>query len=253
MAHHLTGEGRRGQLTRAATALGCQRSYLSRVLSESMHLTADHAFNLARFLKLNEEERNYFLALVELERAASPEYRQHWQRRLQELRRANDSIRERTKRQALSAEPLNATYFSSYLASAIHFMTAIPELQTSKALMTRLNVKEEIVLLHLEQLQAQNLVEKVRGRWTFKSGEFHLDKSSPLVVLHHQNWRTRAVLDAQDPANESIHFTAVQTMSRETALTIKSLLLNFIAEANRLAGPSPAEDCLALTCDLFQV
>ena len=83
MAHHLLGATHRGELTRAAKVLGCQRSYLSRVISESLHLTPDHAFNLANFFKINHSEREYFLNLVE---TADPHLRREeqieWLKRL---------------------------------------------------------------------------------------------------------------------------------------------------------------------------
>jgi plasmid maintenance system antidote protein VapI len=98
----LSSKTQRGQLSRAAEALNCQRSYLSRVISESLQLTPDHAFKLARFWRLTSDEREYFQTMVDYERAGDPEYRAHLKQRLLEVKRKHESIQERTARTAFS-------------------------------------------------------------------------------------------------------------------------------------------------------
>lgn len=253
MAYMLSGEGRWGQLTRASEALNCQRSYLSRVISEGLHITPDHAYNLTSFWKLGVDERTYFQTLVDYERAADLQYRSHLKSVLFELKKKNESIQERIKRTSLSSENLKVSYFSTWIWSAIHFLTAIPEYQTVEAMADRIGLKRNAVLSHLKQLEAQGFVENRKGHWIYKAGEFHTPKNSPLVVLHHQNWRSRAVIDAQEFENESVHFTGVLTLSRDDLERLKSLLLTFISEANQIASPSRPEEAIALTCDLFKL
>jgi len=253
MGHMLSGAHRRGQLTRAAEYLNCQRSYLSRVISENLHITPDHAFNLARFWNLNRDEREFFQTLVEYERAGNPDYRAHLKSQLMELKRKHESIQERTKRASLSVESLQTSYFSNWVWSAVHFLTSIPEYQTIDALSDRLGLKQETILQYLKQLESQNFIEHVRDRWVYKTGEFHAPKNSPLVILHHQNWRNRAVIDAQEFENNAIHFTGVHTLSKSDHEKLKELLLGFIAEANQIAGPSNPEEAIVLTCDLFRL
>lgn len=253
MAHMLSGKERRGQLTRAAEFLNCQRSYLSRVITENLHITPDHAYNLARFWKFSADERNFFQTLVEHDRAADIQYRQHLKSVLADLKRKHESIQERTQRTSLSVDALQASYFSTWIWSAIHFLTSIPEYQTPEALADRLGLKKDSVHHYLSLLETQGFVEHVKNRWIYKSGEFHAPKNSPMVILHHQNWRGRAIMDAQDFENSSVHFTGVLTLSKNDVERLKELLLNFVAEANQISGPSQPEEAVALTCDLFRI
>lgn len=254
LKHHLSGPENRGKLAAAAKALGCQRPYLSRVLLDDLHLTPDHAFNLARFLKFSADEREYFMALVEVERASSAEYRIHQKNRALELKKKYDSLLERTKKASLQIDTFGASYFSSWLWSALHFLTSIPEFQTLQALQGRLGINEGVILNHLEQLQLKGFVEKKGEYWKYRSGgDFHAQKNNPIVLMHHQNWRQRATIDAQDFQNDSIHFTSVQTLSRKDVEKIKALFLNCISETSQIAGPSAPEECLAITCDIFRV
>lgn len=253
MSAKLGSEGQRGQITRAAEALGCQRSYLSRVISGDLHLTPDHAFQLSRFWSLNDDESEYFQTLVDFERAGNPDFRAHLKSKLAALRKKFESIGERTERKHLSIDAIQAQYFSSWVWGAVHFLTCVPKFQTPAAIAHRLGLQEAMVRMVLQEMKSRGLVAESRDRWNYQSGEFHIDKSSPLAVFHHQNWRQRATLDAQNPGNGNVHFTGVLTMSQEDSEKIKELLLQFIAKANAISSPSKPEDALALTCDFFPV
>ena len=169
------------------------------------------------------------------------------------MKRKQDSVQERTQRQALSVEASEAHYFTSWTWTAIHFLSALPTCQTPQAMAERLHLPESLVLQHLSRLAENGLIERAGNNWRFKSGEFHAPADSPLVLLHHLNWRNRALLDAQAFDKGNIHFTGVLTLSLKDSAKIKALLLDFLSEAARISGPSKAEECVALTCDFFPV
>jgi uncharacterized protein (TIGR02147 family) len=253
MASLLSGPRHRGELTRAASALNCQRSYLSRIVTGDLHLTPDHAFNLASFWKFNSSEREYFLLLVDFERAGDRNYREFLKLKIQDLKKKNESIAERTDRKNLILDAHQAAYFSSWVWSAIHFLTSIPQYQSIGMISSRLGLKQEIALNYLVALEQQGFVVKSGEHWKYRSGDFHAPPDSPFVLLHHQNWRMRAMIDAQNFQSDSVHFTGVHTLSIEDSVRIKDLLLSFISEVNSVAGPSNPEECVVLNCDFFKV
>lgn len=253
MASLLSGERNRGQLSRAAEYLNCQRSHLSRVMNAELQLTPDHAYLLTKYWNLTELERNYFLAKVEYERAASLELKSYLQNRIQGLKAEYQKIGQRTKRESLEMNDLPLSYFSSWLKSALHFLTSIPEFQTLEALQGRVGVKRAVLLKYLEELHDLGYIEKQGQRWVYKSGEFHIPKDSPMLQLHHQNWRNRALLDAQDSSGSGVHYTGVQTLSHTDFEKLKELLLGFLSEVSQISGPSRPEECVVLNVDLFPV
>ncbi len=253
MSRMLLDPSLRGQLSRAAEYLNCQRSYLSRVISDKEHLTPDQAYMLCKFWKLNTDEREYFSTLVEYERAGQPEYRNFLKLKISEMKKKYESIQERTQRQSHVTDNLELQYFASWISCALQFLTMIPQYQNVNSLSERLCLKKEIVTEHLQQLQKRNLVELKQDKWINKSSNFHVPKESPLVMLHHQNWRSRAILDAQNINSDHVHFTGVYTLSFDDFQRVKDMLLNFIAEANLIVGPSKCEEGVAITCDLFRI
>ena len=253
MATRLLGAANRGKLSSAAASLGCERSYLSRVINGKLQLTPDHAYGLSKFWNLTANEHTFFMKLVEWERSHQAAYRNALEKEVQTLRNQFNSVQTRAQRADLNADMLQAQYFSSWTYSAIHFLTSIPKYQSIESLSQRLSLPPALVSKVLENLRGQGMVDQKSGRWSYKSGEFHVPRTSPLVQLHHQNWRHRAILDAQDSENQSVHFTGVLTVSEHDRQVLKELILSFIARANAIAAPSKPETLVGLTCDLFEV
>ncbi len=252
LAHLLLAKGNRGRLSRAAEMLNCQPSFLSRVIRAEVHLTPDQAFMICRFMKWASDESEYFQTLVAYERAVEPQYKTSLTARITSLKKEHESLQKRTQKDNFPLAEQEATYFSSWHWSALHFLASIPEFQTVKALSHRLCLPEGLTLNYLKRLQQYGLVRETKQGWEYAGGQFHRPRNSPFVVLHHQNWRSRAVLDAQNFNNESIHYTSVHTLSSADVARLREMLLEFISQSNALAQPSQPEESVVLTVDLFK-
>lgn len=82
----------RGYHSRIARAAGCQKSFLTQVLKEQLNLSRDHAAALTEFFKFSEQEANYFLALVDFERAGTTSLRRMELQRIERLRKNADNL-----------------------------------------------------------------------------------------------------------------------------------------------------------------
>src|SRR4051812_24470031 len=77
----------RGYQARLAGRAGCHPSFLSQVLGGRAHLSQEHVLAIAHYLALSYAETEYFLTLLDGERAGSTPLRQHYTRKRKELRR----------------------------------------------------------------------------------------------------------------------------------------------------------------------
>lgn len=134
-----------GTISRLADAAGCQRSYFSKVLKGSIHLTTDHASGLCDYLKFSNEEADYFMALVELGRAATPAYRRRIHSKLKMLRDEHENLTMRLKRPAARLGEKEMLYYSAWYYSAIHILVSIPEFQSVEAIAKRLELNTSIM------------------------------------------------------------------------------------------------------------
>jgi uncharacterized protein (TIGR02147 family) len=241
-----------GLIAKMAKAANCQRPYLSKVLKGDAHLTPAQGYGLTQFWKMTSDETDYFMSLLEAERAGSPRYREYILRKAQTLKKSHEDLAKRVKRESAVIENEQIDYYSSWHWVAIHVLVSIPEYQTIEAICRRLSLAPHLVEYVLRRLETLGFVRRESEKWRFVSHDRHIPRGSPLVAFHHSNWRHRAILDAQDPNNDSVHFTVVQSLSRSDYEQVKQLVLDFIEKASKIAGPSKKEEMMCLSCDLFK-
>ncbi len=249
----INARSERGVITKMAEAVQCQRSHLSRVLSDQLHLTTDQAFRITRFLHLTDEDSIYFMKLVEYERSGDLEYRSHLKRELKQLKTVQEDFAKRLKEPSIADSELERIYYSSWHWSAIHIIVSIPQYQTVEAISKRLNFSHDYIELCLQRLENFGLVNKIKNRWQIAGAGIHLSKSSPLNSVNHFSWRSKAVLDSQQPQGDGVHYTVVQSISRADFDKIKNMLISTIDEYVKIARPSKEEELICFTCDFFKV
>jgi uncharacterized protein (TIGR02147 family) len=244
----------RGYQGKLADAAGCQKSFLSQVLNSHVQLTPDHAAGLCRFWALTEDESDYFIGLVNLERAHSPHLKAALTRQLATLRQKQEDFARRFDHaQALSGGE-ELVYYSSWHYSAIHIALGLPGCRTPRALSERLRLPLPQVLASLAALEGLGIVRKGTGdQWTVARNDLHLAKRSALTAVHHSNWRHKAITRLHERDEWDLNYTGVHSLSARDAERIKDLLREAIADARKIVGPSPEEELVALTCDFFRL
>ena len=242
-----------GLRSRLATAIGCQNSHLTRVLREDVHLTLDQAHLTCKFLKLNELESEYFMILAERDRASDPSYRNKLIQKLKFLKSQRENLASRMEKQTFGDSQKEAIYYSSWHWSAIHVATMVPHLQSTVELARRLNLEPEFVQRSLKTLSDFGLVVQNGNKWKATTQSFHLPKTSPMNSVQHGNWRNRAVLKTQDPDEDGVHYTVVQTISKNDFETIKTIMFDSIDRYRNVADVSPEEDVVCFTLDFFKI
>lgn len=241
-----------GLKSEMAKAMDCQNAHLTRVLRGEAHLTMDQAFRLSQHLGLSKAESQFFLKLVEHDRAGDPQYRLHLKKDMEQIKRDQENLSKRFQQSSLGDFEKEMTYYSSWHWIALHFITEIPRFQGVREIADKLGLSEDYVHRSLQVLEKFKLVKRNSKRWTLNTGSIHLPKTSPLNSVQHGNWRSRAVLKSQDPDGDGLHFTVVQTISHADFERIKQMLLEAIDRYRAIAKPSEPEDLICFNCDFFR-
>jgi uncharacterized protein (TIGR02147 family) len=244
---------KRGYQSILATVAGCQQSFFSQVLKDKFDLSADQGMKLARFWDFGELETEYFLALIQLSRAGSMEYKRYLQRRLQSLRQRQSAVTDKfTQNENLPAE-LYGTYFSVWYYSAIHALVSIERYQSIHAIAERLSLPQTVVQDCLNKLNTFKFVKKVGQTWQANVDDLHLPDFSFMNDTNHSNWRLEALKDLQRKNAESVHYSSVFSISANDYNQIKSDVLILLEKARRRAIASQPEDVYSLNLDFFKV
>jgi uncharacterized protein (TIGR02147 family) len=243
----------RGYRSRLSEVAGCQPAYFSQVLAGKSNMTSDQASNLSDYWEFNEHEADYFLALVDFERAASPSLKRRLKGKLKRLR--DEFYQDFATYRQPSVEERSAAelYYSTWLFSAIHVLLSVVQFQTASALSAQLGVAEAEIQTLLKSMLEQGLTQEQSGSWRPVHKHLHATTSSMFSSLHHRNWRLRAIdtLAPKKPAN--LHYTGVYSLSESDFLKLKESLLETIDATRALVEPSREEAGACLLIDWFKV
>jgi len=243
----------RGFKSHLARAMRCQPSYLSQVLSGGVELTLDQAYACARFLAFNRQETDVFLLIVQRDRAGTHELKSYFTDQIVQFRREQQVLSTRLgEKTEISAEDYN-DYYSAWYHSAIHVATSIPSMQDSRIIAEKLNLDMDVVEASLRLLKKMNLVEQVGGAWKNSHNDLHVPDSSPLHVANHMNWRSFYCQSIQQQNEDTIHYTAVHSLSIKDLGKLKKLIFEFIENSRSIVGPSKEEKIVAVGLDFVPI
>lgn len=242
----------KGYRSKLAIAAGCGRSFLSQSLNSHIHLTLDHGAGLCQFWELDDERSDFFLDLMNYERAASQPLRVKIKKRLNNQRAASKRMSKRPlENLALSSNLKEALYYSAWHTAAVHMLTTVPGYQSSTAMAQRLELPSSLVERTLRDLQSIGLVEPKGKKWQVKGGSIHLPKESPLSTINQTNWRNQAMRHLGEFPYDGIHYSALLTLSKKDSEKIFAQLKEAIDSVITVVEPSEEEELVCFNLDYF--
>jgi uncharacterized protein (TIGR02147 family) len=241
-----------GLKLRIAEALEVSSSLVSQVLSGRKTFTSDQTSHLCDFIGLNETESDFLHLLVESDRAASLRYREKLERKIRAMRAKSQKIGSRVPRDRELTDEQKAIYYSSWLYTGIRNLTALPAYSNVNSIAERLAMDPGLVNKTIQFLIENGLCREVDGAITYGPAALHVDKDSPFVGKHHQNWRLQAIQKMERKRDEDLFFTGPMSLSREALKEIRALLPTVIERIMKISGPSESETVACINLDLFE-
>jgi uncharacterized protein (TIGR02147 family) len=245
----------RGMRASFAKVMGCQAAYLSQVLNGKAELTEDHSYKLVKHLGLGRHESRYFMTLVRLSRASTPELRDFLVDEAEQLAAEAAETHNKVGSKRIEADDNFANrYFVTWIPSTIHIATSSAHYRSVEDLSQRLRLKPTVVAQELAWLEQENLIEKdTHQRWRFRGESIHLPKNSPLNVTHQLARRSQAARSIEMQDTQQLHFSSLFTLDRRTFLEIKELMTKAIENSHQLIHQGGTEEIYALCVDLFEI
>lgn len=241
-----------GTKGKIAEFLGVSSSLVSQILKGEKTLTPDQTSDLSDFLGLNEIESDYLHLLVEMDRAGSHRYREKIQRKITHLKEQSRRVGKRVPRNKELSDEQRAIYYSSWIYTGIRNLTAIPNLDNINAISEYLHIEPGVVNRVIRFLVENGLCREEKGKISHGPASTHVDRDSPFVNKHHQNWRLRAIQHMERGRKEDIFFTSPMSLSREASEEIRRQIPNFIQSIMKISAPSPSEVAACLNMDWFE-
>lgn len=237
-----------------AQALSCQVAFVSHVMNGLYDFSIEQGEALSRHLAFNKDETEYFLLLLQKERAGTHELKKFYTQLIQEKLTERENVRERMKiKENLSVED-QAIYYSKWLYSAIHILLTIPDFQTSpEKIAEYFNTPLVTVREILDFLETRKLIILKNGRYLVQNNFLFINKDSPLFSHQQSFWRQKAIESIYQNNPEDIHFASIFTISEMDLKKVKEILLSSIEDSTEVIKPSKEEKLYSICMDLFEV
>lgn len=242
--------GQRGALARH---LGCQTAYLSQVLNGTANLNLEQAYRVNQFLSHDSQAADFFLLLVQRERAGTHDLKMYFDEKINETLAKRSEVKSRVMKTRVITENDQAYYYSQWYIDAIHMALSIPHLQTVQELAKHFHLEETLVREALEFLVRIGLATVNRHRYSIGANHIHLGKESKFLRQLHMNWRLMAIQSLEKRREEDLHFSGVFSLSRQDVIKIRKQILRLIEENMEVIKPSKEEVLFCNTIDFYEL
>lgn len=244
----------RGIVSRIAAACGCDRTYLSQVLSGKAELTPDHVVQLCDFLHLNESESDYVTLLTLRDRSSSIKARKILEAKVRQVKKEalalTAKISEREKPRQVDEEHRHL-YYSTWLYGAVHTLTSIEEFQTPTALAEKLQLPLPRILQLLKGLVEMQVVRFEKGHYVHSNQDLYLPGDHPQILAHHLSWRMKAM--ERTTIKEDVHYTVAFSVSEQDVDKLRSQVLELIEKQRKTVRQSGAETACVFCVDFYEI
>lgn len=241
----------RGPKSKLAEAMGCRPAYLSQVLNDSQDLSAEQAQAANQFFGHTLPESRYFLNLVLLSRAGTPELRSYYQDELKKQKEERLVLKYRVNVSRILSENDQARYYSSWYYAAIHVIVSLKKIKSKEQIAIELGLPLATVNEVLEFLIQIDLIKPQGAGFVQGETNLYLDSKSPFITKHHTNWRVKAIQVLDQKNQQRVNYSGIITCSEEDAGKIQELMIQTVQKIRSIVKESKDETLLVYTLDLF--
>jgi len=242
-----------GQLSQIARFLGVHTTLVSQILKGHKSLTTDQAAAASDFFCLNELESDYFVLLVQFDRAGNTAAKNLYKRQINKLKVQSQNLSKRIPFEGRLSDYRRAIFYSDWAYSAVRQSLAIPGITDVKSIADYLDLPKKKIQNILDFLLRTGLCKNVNGQIKIGPSSTHIESDSPLVRVHHTNWRQQAIQSFNKAAQENLHYTSPLTISIKDSDLVKEKIIQFIEQVNAIVDPSPSEVMYCLNIDWFKL
>jgi uncharacterized protein (TIGR02147 family) len=245
--------GGRGEWLRIAEALKVHTSLISQIFRGTKNLTPEQAQALTEHFGLGELESEYYLLLVQAERAGNRKLRQIYQRRMQGIQEESRDLRERFKSSKILSDSDQAVFYSRWSYSGVRLAASLPGQGSPEQLASDCGLSREQVNRILDFLLQRGLLTRTnQGRYELGTRQIHVPADSPWVIQHHRNWRLKTIerLERSPRIEEpELVFTSPLTIAAADMSKVRALILQFIEDLKTIVSKTEPDSLACLNID----
>ncbi len=243
----------RGVFQKMSIALDIHSSLTSQILTGRKSLTEEQAAKLAIYMDLKSLETDYFLKLVQMERAGTTELKMIFSRHLKKIRDQSNEIKTRVPEAKIMSDQDRGLFYSSWQYSLIRLLTSIPRFQNREKIALHLGLSISRVQEILDFLVTRGLCTYEKGCYLRTEINTHIEARSPLSIRHHQNWRAKSFELFEKMTSKDLAFTAPVALSNNDTPKVRKILMDAIEEISKIVANSATDEISYLAIDWIKL
>jgi len=244
----------RGARGRLAKALSCHSGFISQVLNGHCHFSLEHAVIINRFFSHNEDDSDFFIFLVQYQRAGTPALRKYFKNKMDAISLIHENVTKKlgkTKEIEHPADQLK--YYSSWHFDAIKSLCQIPRYKTPRQMAAKLRLPIATVVDALNFLESMGLVSSRQGNYSADSDtDIICQIGSPLGVRYGTDRRLKTIESLSWRSPQDLHHTGFHSLTKADAETLRSMLLDFIELKSKMLRKPRTDDLYGVSIDLYR-
>lgn len=244
--------GGRGGRNRLAKAINSHLSYLTQVLKGSADISAEQAYSICSYFKFTEIEKDYFIALVERQKARSEGLRELYENRIQEILLKSKNISKRIEPTIVLQDSKGLErYYSSWIYGATHAALSLPEYGKNLGLLAKnMGVSYDLLLETVQNLIQDGIIsQNEKGEFEILSKSLHLPANSPQIIQHHVNWRIKTAELIQRGGLKGVNYSSVVSLSKADSMIVQEKIIQLIKETKEIVKNSDCDEVFAFCFD----
>jgi uncharacterized protein (TIGR02147 family) len=217
-----------GQLKKLAAHLNVHTTFVSQVFNGDKSISPEQGLSVAEYLGLNELETDYFIKLIQIDRAGSEKYKKLLLKELTKMKEHSQKISSRLDIKKILPDEQKAVFYSDWYYSAIRLLIGIEGHQDLESISKYLGLNRKTVSDAINFLLESGLLVREKNELLVGPSKTHLDADSPFIKLHHLNWRYKALEYIKHPYPEKLHYSSPMTIGKKEVLEIRNELVKTI-------------------------
>lgn len=243
----------RGFLLKLSQYLRVHPSLLSQVLSGKAELSLEQAKNITDYFGMNDVETEYFINLVEYERAGSKTLKDHFAKLIKKNRETAKKVNTRIEYDIVLDESNQAQFYSHWAYSGIRLLSSIPRYQNADVIAELTKLPPKKVQRMINFLLNTKLCKVEEGNLVIGPTRTHLDSDSLFTHRHHSNWRMKTLEKCDSLTENDLMYTNPVTISSKNFLLIREDIMELIKKVRSIVHNSPADELCVLNIDWIKL
>jgi len=237
-----------------AESLRVHTSQISQIMAGHRELTVEQAHELAALFDFTKTETDYFILLVQKERAGTASFKKYCEEKLKKIVEDSRKLSQRFDHEKTLTDEEKSIFYSDTIYSSVRLFCSLKEKGMSMdEILERFELPKERLVQVLNFLIATGLLIQKNERYVLGISSTFLPGHSPFIQSHHRNWRLKALQEFPRITEEEMMFTAPMSISRKDFAEIRETLAQLIGKLSAKIKDSPAEDIACLNLDYFWI